>query len=336
MAGRARKRKSDRKADLCFSDCWFRSEESLSIPKSSLKPGTGRSKLANAQTLTFPSPTADLGNTRDSNTSGKGSLQNRGSPFLCHITSWTPEPRKAPWRVAKRANFRKCFGLLCRIRSGSLGIGVDSLIWFDINILYIIVIINFNLVIFLFLTNIALSIILFSHTCSAKICQTACAQPCIRITASLFCYFLPPQKGRQKTLPAKAAASCSPSWNLYSTGANSSFPTPHSGHTQSSGRSSKAVPGSIPLSGSPSSGSYTYPQGPHSYFCMLSTSFLILILIIIINIDYILYFSVLQQKIFSFSQIITGNLYFKQARDFPLPVRRFLSGCSCQSLPRRI
>ena len=35
------------------------------------------------------------------------------------------------------------------------------------------------------------------------------------------------------------------------------LPSPHQGHTQSSGRSSNAVPGSIPLPGSPSSGSYT-------------------------------------------------------------------------------
>src|SRR5699024_7536639 len=41
----------------------------------------------------------------------------------------------------------------------------------------------------------------------------------------------------------------------YSSGWNSSLPTPQIGHTQSSGRSSNAVPGSIPLSGSPISGS---------------------------------------------------------------------------------
>ena len=35
-----------------------------------------------------------------------------------------------------------------------------------------------------------------------------------------------------------------------STGSKSSFPTPHSGHTQSSGRSSKATPGAMPPSGS--------------------------------------------------------------------------------------
>ena len=56
-----------------------------------------------------------------------------------------------------------------------------------------------------------------------------------------------------------------------STGVKSDFSAPQSGHTQSSGRSSKAVPGAIPLSGSPAAGSYTYPQGPPSYFFMSGT-----------------------------------------------------------------
>ena len=38
---------------------------------------------------------------------------------------------------------------------------------------------------------------------------------------------------------------------------NWSFPTPQMGQTQSSGRSSNAVPGAIPLSGSPTAGSYS-------------------------------------------------------------------------------
>ena len=41
------------------------------------------------------------------------------------------------------------------------------------------------------------------------------------------------------------------------------MPTPQRGHTQSSGRSSKAVPGSIPLSGSPCSVSYTSVSYAH-------------------------------------------------------------------------
>jgi len=52
-------------------------------------------------------------------------------------------------------------------------------------------------------------------------------------------------------------------------GVKSSFPTPQSGHDQSLGMSSNAVPGWIPLSGSPSAGSYMYPQTLHSYFCMI-------------------------------------------------------------------
>ena len=56
---------------------------------------------------------------------------------------------------------------------------------------------------------------------------------------------------------------------LYSTLLNSSFPTPQSGHTQSSGISSHAVPGSIPLSVSPTSGSYSYPQTSHTYLSMV-------------------------------------------------------------------
>ena len=38
---------------------------------------------------------------------------------------------------------------------------------------------------------------------------------------------------------------------------NWSLPTEHSGQTQSSGRSSNAVPGSMPFSGSPTAGSYS-------------------------------------------------------------------------------
>ncbi len=41
----------------------------------------------------------------------------------------------------------------------------------------------------------------------------------------------------------------------YSVSENSSLPTKHKGHNHSSGKSSKEVPGAIPLSGSPTSGS---------------------------------------------------------------------------------
>ncbi len=51
-----------------------------------------------------------------------------------------------------------------------------------------------------------------------------------------------------------------------STGLKSSLPTPHNGHVQSSGISSKAVPAGMPLSGSPFAGSYTYSQTLQMYF----------------------------------------------------------------------
>ncbi len=43
----------------------------------------------------------------------------------------------------------------------------------------------------------------------------------------------------------------------HSSSSNSSFPAPHTGHTQSSGISSNAVPGAMSFSGSPTSGSYS-------------------------------------------------------------------------------
>lgn len=52
----------------------------------------------------------------------------------------------------------------------------------------------------------------------------------------------------------------------YSAGLNSSFPTPQSGHSKSSGRSSNAVPGSMPISGTPTSGSYSHPHVSQTYF----------------------------------------------------------------------
>lgn len=54
--------------------------------------------------------------------------------------------------------------------------------------------------------------------------------------------------------------------NLQSTGLKSSLPTPQSGQAQSSGRSSNAVPGSIPFSGSPTAGSYTQSHTLQTYF----------------------------------------------------------------------
>ncbi len=50
---------------------------------------------------------------------------------------------------------------------------------------------------------------------------------------------------------------------------NTSFPIPQIGHTQSSGISSNAVPGAMPLSGSPSSGSYTHIHMVHIHISSL-------------------------------------------------------------------
>ena len=58
-----------------------------------------------------------------------------------------------------------------------------------------------------------------------------------------------------------------------STGENSSFPTEQSGHSKSSGRSSKAVPAGIPASGTPTAGSYSQPQTSHTYFFIISLLF---------------------------------------------------------------
>ena len=65
---------------------------------------------------------------------------------------------------------------------------------------------------------------------------------------------------------------------FYFNGANWSLPTPHKGHTQSSGRSANDVPGSMLLSGSPTSGSYTQSHTSHSSFFPNSKNFLVVIL----------------------------------------------------------
>ena len=70
------------------------------------------------------------------------------------------------------------------------------------------------------------------------------------------------------------------SHNHSSTGLNSSLPTPQSGHTQSSGMSSKAVPGAMPLSGSPTAGSYTHPHTSHTYFFIMFFPFFCFVLIL--------------------------------------------------------
>ncbi len=57
--------------------------------------------------------------------------------------------------------------------------------------------------------------------------------------------------------------------NYSSTTSKSSLPTPQTGQTQSSGISSNAVPGAMPLSGSPTSGSYTQSQTVQMYFFII-------------------------------------------------------------------
>jgi len=52
---------------------------------------------------------------------------------------------------------------------------------------------------------------------------------------------------------------------LYYIFSKSDFVTPHNGQTQSSAVSSNLVPGFIPSSGSPVSGSYSYPDTPTLY-----------------------------------------------------------------------
>ena len=59
---------------------------------------------------------------------------------------------------------------------------------------------------------------------------------------------------------------------FYYIGSKSSLPAPQMGQTQSAGKSSKAVPGGMFASGSPFSGSYSYPQTVHSYFFILTVS----------------------------------------------------------------
>ncbi len=52
----------------------------------------------------------------------------------------------------------------------------------------------------------------------------------------------------------------------YSAAENSSFPTPQSGQTKSSGTFSQDVPAAIPASSTPTVGSYSQPHTSHIYF----------------------------------------------------------------------
>src|SRR4030042_1150418 len=61
----------------------------------------------------------------------------------------------------------------------------------------------------------------------------------------------------------------------YLISSNSSFPTPHRGQTQSSGRAGNGVPGFTPLSGSPTAGSYTYAHTMHLHLVFLAIAVLL-------------------------------------------------------------
>ena len=52
----------------------------------------------------------------------------------------------------------------------------------------------------------------------------------------------------------------------YFSTSKASLPRPHTGHSKSSGMSSHLVPGAIPWLGSPTLGSYSYPQGQTCLF----------------------------------------------------------------------
>ena len=56
----------------------------------------------------------------------------------------------------------------------------------------------------------------------------------------------------------------------YSALEKESLPTPHSGHTKSSGRSSHLVPGAMPFSSFPLLSSYSHPQISQTYFILIS------------------------------------------------------------------
>ena len=78
----------------------------------------------------------------------------------------------------------------------------------------------------------------------------------------------------------------------YASGSNWSLSAPQTGHTQSSGRSSNAVPAAMPFSGSPIAGSYIYPQTVHTYlpiYILLYSKYGIVIVVIIVQADKLIY-----------------------------------------------
>ena len=52
-------------------------------------------------------------------------------------------------------------------------------------------------------------------------------------------------------------------------GENSLLGASQMGHTKSSGKDSKSTPGAMPLSGTPSAGSYIHPQILQTYFFII-------------------------------------------------------------------
>ena len=70
-------------------------------------------------------------------------------------------------------------------------------------------------------------------------------------------YNIPGTVSMGRTLSVRHAALMGLTVRQPSTGENMSLPTPHRGQVQSSGSSSKGVPGAMPLSGSPTAGSYS-------------------------------------------------------------------------------
>ena len=62
-----------------------------------------------------------------------------------------------------------------------------------------------------------------------------------------------------------------------STNSKSSLVTPQSGQDQSSGIASNGVPGAIPLSGSPTAGSYIQLQTVHTYFFIILSVLMVII-----------------------------------------------------------
>src|SRR4030066_2492408 len=78
----------------------------------------------------------------------------------------------------------------------------------------------------------------------------------------------------QGTLGASETGSIKRS-SPYLISSNSSFPTPHRGQIQSSGRAENGVPGFPPLSGSPTAGSYTYAHTMHIHLVFLAIAMLL-------------------------------------------------------------